>query len=61
MPEAFELTDAEFMQLQLAGRLEEWSDSVALALAAENALTDWTTTDDQGRRWGISPGQLHLG
>ena len=61
LPEAFELTDAEFMQLQLAGRLEEWSDSVALALAAENALTDWTTTDDQGRRWGISPGQLHLG
>ena len=61
MPEAFELTDAEFMQLQLAGRLEEWSDSMALALAAENALTDWTTTDDQGRRWGISPGQLHLG
>ena len=61
MPEAFELTEAEFMQLQLAGRLEEWSDSVALALAAENALTDWTTTDSQGRRWGISPGQLHLG
>ncbi len=61
LPEAFELTDAEFMQLQLAGRLEEWSDSVALALAAENALTDWTTTDDQGRRWGVSPGQIHLG
>jgi hypothetical protein len=61
MPEAFELTEAEFMQLQLAGRLEEWSDSVAIALAAENALTDWTTTDSQGRRWGISPGQLHLG
>ena len=60
-PEAFELTDAEFMELQLAGRLEEWSDSVALALAAEYALTDWTTTDGQGRRWGISPGQLHLG
>ena len=61
MPEAFELTEAEYMQLQLAGRLEEWSDSVAIALAAENALTDWTTTDSQGRRWGVSPGQLHLG
>ena len=60
-PEAFELTDAEFMELQLAGRLEEWADSVAIALAAEYALTDWTTTDSQGRRWGISPGQLHLG
>jgi hypothetical protein len=61
MPELFELTDAERMQLELAGRLEEWTDSVAQIVAAELALTDWTTTDDQGRRWGISPGQLHLG
>ncbi len=61
MPEAFDLTNAERMQLQLAGRLEEWTDSVAVAVAAELALTDWTTTDDQGRRWGISPGKLHLG
>ena len=61
MPELFELTDAERMQLELAGRLEEWVDSVAEVVAAEYALTDWTTTDDEGRRWGVSPGQLHLG
>ena len=61
MPELFELTDAERMQLELAGRLEEWTDSVAEVVAAELALTDWTTTDAQGRRWGVSPGQLHLG
>ena len=61
LPEAFALTDAQRMQLQLAGRLEEWADSVARAVAAEYALTDWTTTDDQGQRWGISPGRLHLG
>jgi hypothetical protein len=61
MPELFELTEAERMELELAGRLEEWADSVAEVVAAEYALTDWTTTDDQGRRWGISPGQLHLG
>jgi len=61
MPELFELTDAEKMQLELAGRLEEWTDSVAEIVAAELALTDWTTTDAQGRRWGVSPGQLHLG
>ena len=61
LPQAFELTEAERMELQLAGRLEEWADSVAIAVAAEYALTDWTRTDDQGRRWGISPGQLHLG
>jgi hypothetical protein len=61
MPELFELTDAERMQLQLAGRLEIWTDSVAQVVAAELALTDWTTTDDQGRKWGVSPGKLHLG
>jgi hypothetical protein len=61
LPEAFELTDAQRMELQLAGRIEEWADSVAQSLAAEYALTDWTRTDDQGRRWGVSPGQLHLG
>ncbi len=61
MPELFELTDAEYMQLELAGRLEAWADSVAVVVAAEYALTDWTTTDSQGRRWGFSPGQIHLG
>jgi hypothetical protein len=61
LPELFEITDAERMELELAGRLEEWADSVAEVVAAEYALTDWTTTDDQGRRWGVSPGQLHLG
>ena len=61
IPEAFELTEAQRMQLELDGKIEEWADSVAIALAAEYALTDWTTTDGQGRRWGISEGQLHLG
>ncbi|MCH7890009.1 MAG: hypothetical protein IH921_00760 [Gemmatimonadetes bacterium] len=58
LPEAFELTEAQRMQLELAGKIEEWNDSVAVALAAEYALTDWTTDDG---RWGVTPGQLHLG
>ena len=61
LPEIFELTEAERLQLELAGRLEAWNDSVAATIAAEMALTDWTTTDDQGNRWGVSPGKLHLG
>lgn len=60
-PEAFTLTDAERMQLELAGRLEQWTDSVAAMLAAEAGFTDWTTTDEAGNRWGVSPGKLHLG
>ena len=27
----------------------------------ERRATDWTYTDEQGRRWGVSPGKLHLG
>ena len=61
LPAIFELTEAERIQLELAGRLEEWNDSVIAAMAAESALTDWTVTDDQGNRWGFSPGQIHLG
>ncbi len=61
LPELFELTEAERLQLELAGLLEAWHDSVAIALASESALTDWTMTDGDGNRWGISQGKLHLG
>jgi hypothetical protein len=61
LPELFELTEAERLQLELAGLLEAWHDSVAIALASESALTDWTMTDEDGNRWGVSQGKLHLG
>ncbi len=61
LPAIFALTEAERMQLELAGRLEEWNDSVIAAMAAESAMTDWSVTDDEGNRWGFSPGQIHLG
>lgn len=61
-PAAFyELSLEQREELLIAGRLTAWLDSVAVAEAAENALTDWTVTDSDGGRWGISPGQLHLG
>jgi len=56
-----DLTPEQREELALAGRIAEWQDSVAAAAAAESALTDWTTTDAQGKRWGISPGAIHLG
>ncbi|GMR13211.1 MAG: hypothetical protein BMS9Abin29_1414 [Gemmatimonadota bacterium] len=60
-PEAHELTANERMQLELAGRLEAWNDSVRALVAAEEALTDWTRTGENGERWGVSPGKIHLG
>lgn len=56
-----DLTAEQLMELGLQGSIAEWQDSMAVAAEAERALTDWTRTDAQGRKWGVSEGQLHLG
>lgn len=62
LPSQFrELTLEQREELAIAGRLAAWYDSVAAAAAADAAWTDWTFVDGDGRRWGISEGQLHLG
>jgi hypothetical protein len=62
IPEEYtRLTLEQREELALAGRLAEWYDSVQAAQAAEAAWTDWTFTDSEGKKWGISEGQLHLG
>jgi hypothetical protein len=60
-PEFSELTLEQREELAIAGRLGAWYDSVSAAAAAQAAWTDWTYTDGDGGRWGISPGLLHLG
>jgi hypothetical protein len=60
-PEFSELTLEQREELLIAGRLAAWRDSVNAAAAAAAAWTDWTFTDGDGGRWGISDGQLHLG
>ncbi len=56
-----DLTAEQLMELGLQGSIAEWQDSMAAVAEAERALTDWTRTDAQGRKWGVSEGQLHLG
>jgi hypothetical protein len=56
-----ELTLEQREELALSGRIAEWYDSIQAVAAAEAAWTDWTFTDGDGNRWGISDGQLHLG
>ena len=60
-PEFGELTLEQREELALAGRLEEWQDSVNAAAAAAAAWTDWTFKDGDGGRWGVSEQGLHLG
>jgi hypothetical protein len=60
-PEFSQLTLEQREELLVAGRLTDWYDSVAATAAADAAWKDWTFTDGSGGRWGVSPGQLHLG
>ncbi|MCJ7629926.1 MAG: hypothetical protein MUO50_16235 [Longimicrobiales bacterium] len=60
-PERTALTREELMRLQLIGELELMNDSAALAAALAARATDWTYTDDEGKKWGVSPGKIHLG
>jgi hypothetical protein len=55
------LSADQLAQLDLDLAIAEVMDSVAAAEAAGRRATDWTYTDSQGRRWGVSPGQIHLG
>jgi hypothetical protein len=56
-----ELTPAHREELLASGRLQEWYDSVRVAEDAERRLTDWTFTDESGKRWGVSDGRVYLG
>lgn len=60
-PTILDLTLEQREQLLIATALARWNDSAAIALAAEAAAMDWTFTDDEGKRWGVSPGKIHLG
>lgn len=56
-----DLSDEERAEIYLRSMIRSWNDSVAVAVALSGNATDWTYTDDEGRRWGLSPGRLHLG
>lgn len=61
LPDQSDLSDAERATLLLEGMLHQFNDSVAVAAALAGDAQDWTYTDEDGRRWGLSPGTLHLG
>jgi hypothetical protein len=46
---------------RIASQLGTFNDSVAAEAAAAERALDWTKTDADGNRWGVSPGAIHLG
>ncbi|MYA65135.1 MAG: hypothetical protein F4139_04795 [Gemmatimonadetes bacterium] len=54
-------TPEHLLETMLAYAIRESNDSIAAAIEAAMAATDWTRTDDEGRKWGVSPGKIHLG
>lgn len=55
------LTPEEKLQMRLFFLFRAMQDSMVAAEAEAAAITDWTFTDEDGNRWGLSPGKLHLG
>lgn len=51
----------EVVRARIAARIGAYNDSIAADAAARAAALDWTTTDANGGRWGVSPGGIHLG
>lgn len=56
-----EPTPEEVARLLLLTALESMNDSAMIEAERAQRFTDWTYTDDDGGRWGVSPGRLHLG
>lgn len=55
------LTPEERVRIRLYVKFEALNDSLAAEADAAARATDWTVADAEGNRWGVSPGQLHLG
>ena len=56
-----ELEPLENVRARVYTALAAYNDSVAGAAADAARALDWTVKDANGGRWGVSPGQLHLG
>lgn len=55
------LSPEQILAAELAWRLRGVNDSLASMEQRRADATDWTYTDEDGNRWGVSPGKIHLG
>jgi hypothetical protein len=56
-----EQSDRERYQAHIQARIDAMNDSIRGDAERARRATDWTVTDKDGRRWGLSPEGLHLG
>lgn len=61
IPPPPEPSDHERYMAHLQGRLDAYNDSIGADAERARRATDWTVTDKNGDRWGVSPGKVHLG
>jgi hypothetical protein len=61
LPEPPEPTDHERYMAHLQRRIDALNDSIHGEAERSRRATDWTVTDKSGKKWGASPGKLHLG
>ncbi|MEX2583765.1 MAG: hypothetical protein WD766_10855 [Gemmatimonadota bacterium] len=54
-------TEHERYMEHLEARIDAVNDSMGIAAARNSRTSDWTVTDRDGNRWGLSPDGLHLG
>jgi len=60
-PDLTALTPDERALIAIYIELRNMADSVFAAEQRERQAREWVFTDDEGRRWGISPGTIYLG
>ncbi len=56
-----EKSDFDRARERVYARIEMLNDSLAAEGEATRRATDWTFTDKDGKKWGVSPGKVHLG
>jgi hypothetical protein len=59
-PDATPAERAAEVRARLYAAIESHNDSLAAELAREAGALDWTV-GEEGKKWGISPGKIHLG
>ncbi len=56
-----EPTPQQLLALRILAAVESSNDSAAAEAERLAEAMDWTYTDADGKRWGVSPGRVHLG